>query len=195
MSEFKTLPGALTSEQVQELQNRINGKKTPIEQFADEIQRIKDSESYQNCELNNAPSKSVQVPLRMDPVILLDQIQQMRKEGVDEATIKAAFYEAMEQAQGEPRKVRNSMKAHRDAPKMPSQEEMNSVYVNRYAHGIDDTSIRNESVSAVVDAINAAQARKQMAPPKPPFRTRVAYFIARKVLATLIVFCKVLGVK
>lgn len=173
----------------------MSDQKSPLEQFSEEIQRIKASESYAQQEINSAKAKTVPVTLRLDPAVLLDQLFKLRQEGVDESTIKAALDQAMEAAQGEPRRAMNSMKAHRDAPKMPTQEEINQVYVNRYAHGIDDTAIRNDSVAAVIDAINAAHLRKSKLPPPPPLRVRIAVYFVRKVLSGLILLCKALGVK
>jgi hypothetical protein len=170
-----------------------DSKRTPVEEFSEEIQSIKASESYANHEYNNSPAKSVPVKMRIDPAVLLNQLQELRKEGVDESTIRAALNEAMEAAQGEPRKARNSMKAHRDAPKMPSQEEMNQIYVRRYAHGIDDNEIQNETVSAIVKAID--EARKRRVAVKPALRVRIATYFVRKALQGLIYLCRVLGVK
>lgn len=161
--------------------------------FDEEIEQLSEQEHRAQYDANNRPASSVPVKMRIDPAMLLNQLQELRKEGVDESTIRAALNEAMEAAQGEPRKARNSMKAHRDAPRMPSQEEMNQIYVRRYAHGIDDSEIQNETVSAIVKAID--EARKRQVYVRPPLRVRVAAYLVRKALQGLIYLCKVLGVK
>jgi hypothetical protein len=159
------------------------------------IAQLAEADRVEQDRVNRMKAATTPVRLRLDPIELLNQVQKMREDGVEEATIRAAFEQAIEQVQGKPRKSHNSMKAHKDAPKMPTQNEINRIYVDRYAHGIDDTDIQNETVAAIVDAMKASAEARKALPQKPPLRVRVASYLVRKVLGACIMFCKAFGVK
>jgi hypothetical protein len=162
------------------------------EEFDEEFEQKQKQEQRAQDEANNQPASTATIKMRIDPGVLLAQLQELRKEGVDESTIRAALNEAMEAAQGEPRKALNSMKAHRDAPSMPSQEDMNLIYVRRYGNGIDDSEIQNETVSDIVKAVVESRKRNSF---KPTLRVRIATYFVIKALKGLIYICKALGVK
>lgn len=174
------------------------------EEFDEEFEQKQEQEQEQRAqdEANNQPVSTATIKMRIDPGVLLAQLQELRKEGVDESIIRAALNEAMEAAQGEPRKALNSMKAHRDAPSMPSQEDMNLVYVLRYGNGIDDYEIKNETVSDIVkanetvsDIVKAVVESRKRNSFKPTLRVRIATYFVIKALKGLIYICNALGVK
>ncbi len=129
---------------------------------------------------------------RLDPLELIRQLEQMRKEGFSDDIIRAAFAEVMERQTGNYRRPLKRILRSEGMIEIPAQADINKMYEDRYK-GIDNETT-SESVKLILDAIeNSAKMRAN--PVRPPIRIRVASYLVRKVLAVMIMFCKVLGVK
>lgn len=158
-----------------------------------QVEELSEADRLSLEHLNSMKAATASVKLRLDPIELINQVQQMRQDGVEEATVRAAFEQAIEQVQGKPRKNNNSMKAHRDAPNMPTQEEINEIYEKRYSGR--DIEIIGSFGYDVTDRLQVIEDASQLSKPKLTYRAQVKIYILKKLLRFTIFVCKSLGVK
>lgn len=134
--------------------------------------------------------------LKLDPIELIKEIEKMREEGVDEATIRAAFNEGMNEARGAFRIPLKRILKTPDSTPMPSQEDINKMYLERYKGIVDDESGNSPNITELVAGIRASEeARKkleeQMKSQKVTVKMylyRAAYFVLRRPLQFVINF-------
>lgn len=153
------------------------------------------SESNNAHDNSSAPLASAEQlkNLAIDPLVLFQQVEQLRKDGVDDATIREAFAQFMEQYQNTSRRAVNSMKRHRDSQAMPSQDEINKMYEDRYKGILDESN--DPMVKVVLEAMENSNKAVAVSKVKTPLRRRIAVFIAIRLLGVTISICKLLGVK
>lgn len=134
--------------------------------------------------------------LKLDPIELIKEIEKMREEGVDEATIRAAFNEGMNEARGAFRiPLRRILKTPESAP-MPSQEDINKMYLERYKGIVEDESGNSPNIAELVAGIRKSeetrkQLEEQLKSQKPTVKMylyRAAYFVLRRPLQFVINF-------
>lgn len=134
--------------------------------------------------------------VKFDPIELIKEIEKMREEGVDEATIRAAFNEGMNEARGAFRIPLKRILKTPDSTPMPSQEDINKMYLERYKGIVDDESVNSPNIAELVAGIRASEeARKkleeQMKSQKVTVKMylyRAAYFVLRRPLQFVINF-------
>jgi len=126
---------------------------------------------------------------RLDPIELIRQLEKMRKEGFDEATIRAAFSEVMDNQVGHFRLPLRRVLKSDTMTKMPTQEEINKMYTDRYK-GVIDTEVNDPSLQAIVSTIGDTEKQMvKLANPTLKQRVyRVAYFLLRPPLRFMIAF-------
>lgn len=141
------------------------------------------------------PQNPTEIPkLKVDPLVLFKQIEEMRKEGVAEEVIREAFVQFMEQYQGNVRKVPRTVRRTVDSVPMPTQAEINKMYEDRYK-GITDED-NNPQVALVLEALETSKSQRELAKKyKVPLKTRVARYLVRHLISTCIYLCRILGVK
>lgn len=159
------------------------------EALNDKIQELADQENAIKQDLNSRPAQKTDVKLSIDPIKLFDQLEQLRKEGVDEATIRTAFADYMSKHTGNSRQAKNVMKRHIGSLPMPSQADINKMYEDRYKDIVNETT--SPQTVLVLEALeNAKNAPKITI----PLKTRIARLIVRKILSFIVTVCKLLGV-
>lgn len=134
--------------------------------------------------------------LKLDPIELIKEIEKMREEGVDEATIRAAFNEGMNEARGAFRIPLKRILKTPDSIPVPAQEDINKMYLERYKGIVDDESGNSPNIAELVAGIRASEeARKkieeQMKNQKVTVKMylyRAAYFVLRRPLQFVINF-------
>lgn len=99
-------------------------------------------------------------PQTLDPYILFTQIEAMRKEGVEEATIREAFNQFMIDRSGTRPQVKNSMKRHPDSVPMPTQDEINKMYTDKLT---EQKTIMSEDMNLIMDELENSKTRKAQA--------------------------------
>ena len=112
-------------------------------------------------ELNSKPAETTEVKVKdVDPYLMLLSIESLRKEGVAEEDIRAAFNEYMNERKGIIRKPQKTVK-NPDAVKMPTQEEINKIYTDRVTEATDKTVLSLE-LQTLLEEIEKAQERKKL---------------------------------
>ena len=136
-------------------------------------------------------------PQTLDPYILFTQIEDMRKEGVDEETIREAFNQFMEQRNGTYRKATNSMKRTPDSVPMPTQDDINKIYLDRF----ESQAKPSEEMQVIIDALEQSkETRSQVvqASGRPTLKMltyRFLYFSLTKLLSAVVYLFNKAGVK
>lgn len=144
-------------------------------------------------------TKEAAQKVTIDPLVLFQQIESLRTEGVPEETIKAAFAEFMNQVSGNVRKAQPTMRRTPESVPMPTQEEINKLYEERYK-GID-TEIADPSVGLILDAIERSnKIRTQIVNPTLTDRVkmlgyRISYLFLSKLLQAIVFVFAKMGVK
>lgn len=133
-------------------------------------------------------------PQTLDPYILFTQIDDMRKEGVDEETIREAFNQFMASRMGTTRKAVNSMKRTPDSVPMPTQEEINKMYADRLTV---DKEILSQDMETILEELENSRIRRanEPAPTVLSFKQRLAQKIMMFMLSVTIWVFKKLGVE
>lgn len=163
------------------------------DELNNEVQTLAEQELQEKMSINSEPAKSAQVEfVRLDPIKLYDQINQIRSEGVEESVIREAFNQFMEQATNRTPKAKTVMKRHVDSIPMPSNEEIMKFYEERYK--VMNDASTNPQVAAILGAMEIAQENRKIRE-TIPLKTKIARYIAIKLLAFTIFMCKLLGVK
>lgn len=122
---------------------------------------------------------------KLDPLELIRQLDIMRKEGVDDGTIRAAFEEIMNERQGIRRQSRRVVRSE-GMVKMLSQDEMNRHYAG-LVYGKKDgetDDAMDERVKLILDRMEQTKHLK-LEVQKPTIKMyayRVAYFLLRHPL-------------
>ncbi|NJO48182.1 MAG: lipase chaperone [Leptolyngbyaceae cyanobacterium RM2_2_4] len=161
-----------------------------------EIEALSEEEQAQRVQINSlAPGQRSVEFVRLDPVKLFDQISQMRKEGVDEDTIREALNQFMEQATNRTQKAKTVMKRHVGSVPMPSQDEINQLYQDRYKDV--DLESADSTVKLIVERLEESErARKELAQfPKLTRRAKAKIYVVKKLLQFTIFICRALGVR
>jgi beta-phosphoglucomutase-like phosphatase (HAD superfamily) len=133
----------------------------------------------------------------LDPYILFTQIDDMRKEGIDEETIREAFNQFMASRMDTSRKAVNSMKRTPDSVPMPSQDDINKMYTARF----ESVVAPSEAMQTIIDALEQSrETRSQVvqAAGRPTLKMltyRALYFGLTKFLAVVVYVFNKLGVK
>lgn len=161
----------------------------------EEIQALTEAESVVRRSYNDSPARQTAVELRLDPLELIKQVQKMREEGLDEVTIRTAFNDVLAQLQGNSRGPARRVLNTVDSVPMPTQEEINKMYGDRYK-GIE-TEVTDPTVKLVIERLEESErARKELANiPKLNIRAKVKVFVVKKLLQFTIFVCKALGVR
>lgn len=155
-----------------------------------QVQEIADAESALKEAANSKPSESVPVKVNIDPLVLFQQIESLRKDGVSEDVIKAAFVEFMAEARGEYRKPQLVSRKTKDSVPMPTQEEINKRYEG-LAKEKEETM--TPEVKLIIEELQRSKDTREKLS-KIPLKTRIAYYILRKVIGAMIYVFKKLGV-
>lgn len=132
-------------------------------------------------------------PQSLDPYILFTQIDDMRKEGVDEETIREAFDQFMASRMGTSRKAVNSMKRTPDSVPMPTQDDINKMYTEK-ALGKE---ILSQDMETILEELENSRNRRanEPVPTVLSFKQRLAQRVMMFVLGVTIWVFKKLGVQ
>jgi hypothetical protein len=129
----------------------------------------------------------------LDPYILFTQIEAMRKDGVDEETIRTAFNEFMAQRNGTYRKAIPKMKrSSQGLPPIPTQEEINKFYTDKLAETHVAPSLEMQAIVNAAETVNKLSAKR---PGPKVYLYRAAYYTVGKFLGLLIYFLNKAGIK
>jgi len=136
---------------------------------------------------------------KVDPYLLFKSIDQMRKEGFEEEVIQEAFAEYIREHTGTFRKLQKTMRRTPDMAPMPTQEEINKIYEERYGNLKKEDL--PEEIQMILDELeNGAKRSKELKAKKPRLTLkvlmyRIVYFSLNKFLGLIVwVFAK-MGVK
>lgn len=151
---------------------------------------------------NNLPSVTTTVPVakKLDPYILFREIEQMREDGIPEDTIKEAFNQFMEERGGNFRKPQKTLRKSEEMNAMPSQEEINKMYEDRYKNiPIEE---RDPAIQAIISAIQNADKTKWQNNKKATLKSyirmytyKALYFSLNKFLSMVVWTFKKMGIK
>jgi hypothetical protein len=133
-------------------------------------------------------------PQTLDPYILFTQIEDMRKEGVDEDTIREAFNQFMASRMGTSRKAVSSMKRTPDSVPMPTQEEINKMYTEKAV----GKEILSQDMETILEELENSRIRRANAPlPQTvlKFKDRLAQSVMIFMLRVTVWVFKKFGVK
>jgi hypothetical protein len=132
-------------------------------------------------------------PQTLDPYILFTQIDAMRKEGVDEDTIREAFNQFMASRMGTARKAVNSMKRTPDSVPMPTQDDINKMYTEN----VLGKEILSQDMETILEELENSRIRRANAPSPVvlSFKQRLAQRVMMFVLGVTIWVFKKLGVE
>lgn len=127
---------------------------------------------------------------KLDPLELIRQLQKMREEGFDEATIRAAFSEVMGELTGSFRQPLRRVIKSEGMAKMLTQEEMNKHYAGLvYPANKEESDVEmDERIRIILDRIEQTKNLK-IEVRKPTLKNylyRAAYFVLRRPLQFLI---------
>lgn len=127
----------------------------------------------------------------LDPLELIRQVQKMRDEGFDEATIRAAFQEVMGELTGQFRRPMRRVLKSEGMSKMLSQDEMNRHY-EKLTYGRDGETDEqmDERIKLILERIEQTKDFK-VEVKKPTLKNylyRAAYFVLRRPLQFMIAF-------
>lgn len=128
-------------DQVDEQQNEQTPVKVPLNQETVDAVLKATEETYK--------------PPVLDPYILFTQIEGLRKEGVPEETIREAFNQFMQERQFPKPKALNSMKRHPGSLPMPTQEEINKMYLK--AH---EDRVVSPEMELLIEEVENAKTRR-----------------------------------
>jgi len=129
----------------------------------------------------------------LDPYILFTQIEDMRKEGVEEETIREAFNQFMESRSGTSRKAVNSMKRTPDSVPMPTQDDINKMYTEKAV----GKEILSQDMETILEELELSRIRRASTPTSTvlSFKQRLAQRVMVFMLGVTIWVFKKLGVK
>ena len=140
--------------------------------------------------------------IKLDPYIMLKEIQQMREEGMDEETIRDAFNQLMEEYKGNARRPQVTQRNSADKMPMMTQADINKMYEDALAK---TKNVMSDDMLLLMEELERAQSAKMSAPPalpKPKLRQRVRmlffkvlHFSLTKFLALIVWTFNKAGIK
>lgn len=149
-----------------------------------------------------APNVEVQTPKSQeaDLYLMFKQIESLRQDGVSEEVIREAFNQLMSEKQGNYRKVQLPVK-NPDSTPMPTQEEINKMYEERYKDLPPDVEM-SPTMKEIYDGIQLAkEANSKILKRATLFGTikmywyRTIYFFLSKFLSLVVWVVSKMGVK
>jgi hypothetical protein len=129
--------------------------------------------------------------LKIDPIVVLQQIETLRKEGVEEEVIRAAFAELMEEAQGRFRRPQVTLRKVPDMIPMPTQEETNKWYKDLVKESPD---ANNPNIQVIIEALERPRYQRTVWI-KPTLKQRIAYYFLRKIIGVVVYIFKKLDIQ
>ena len=139
-------------------------------------------------------------PPELDPYLLFTQIEEMKKDGVEESVIREAFNQLMEERSGQFRKIVPTVRRKQAGlPPMISQEEINKIYTDR-------VTVQQESLSPsmlmLMDEVAKAKDRRieleNAKPPRPTLKMyayRLAYYGMNRLIGVIVYLFNKAGIK